>query len=252
MASVTQDGWFVSTTDRPEARLDLVAFPSAGGGCAVFAEHSRALPGWINLQTLNLPGRQARFGEPLRTNLKRLVEDLTSSCAGRTSPYMFFGYCTGALLAYCVARELQARRALLPELLIIGSFRPPHAAAKLPLADLAPEHLWEILLEHGAVPPLLAQQPQLRELAEPVLLADLVLANEYIHVPGPPLPIPISVIIGQHDNWLTVKEASGWSDYTTRKFSMRYLPTGHWFMEEKPKSAVESLAAAATNSDLQI
>ena len=53
--------WFAPTVPRPAAQLTLVAFPQAGGGVATFTPHARLLPEWIEVRTLNLPGRQARF-----------------------------------------------------------------------------------------------------------------------------------------------------------------------------------------------
>ncbi len=49
---------------------------------------------------MNLPGRQARFKEPNRTDLGALVADLAADVLAQPRrPTVLFGYYTGALLA---------------------------------------------------------------------------------------------------------------------------------------------------------
>lgn len=212
----------------------------------MFTSHARVMPEWLNLETLSLPGRQARFREPLRTNLDTLTEELVESCAKRDVPYVFFGYCTGALLAYCVARGLHAQGAILPRRIIIGSFKAPHLATQQPLSQLDSEELWKFMIDHEAIPPQLADRLEFRVIAEPVLRADMALINGYRHSPAPSLPVPISVIIGERDPWITHEDASSWSSYTIQGLNISHLPTGHWFMEEQPMIAAETLAAEAS------
>lgn len=200
------------------------------------------------MATLNLPGRQARFDEPLRTDLHGLTTELAQWCAQCTEPFLFFGYCSGALLAYCVARLLHAQHAVLPRRLIVGSFQPPHRAQVPSLTGLSSSRLWEILAGHQAVPPALADHPEfaeLRELSEPVLRADFELVGGYRHTSAPPLPIPITVLVGEQDRWISDDDIAAWADYTSAGLSVCRMPGGHWFMEKDPAGSTAALVEQA-------
>jgi surfactin synthase thioesterase subunit len=229
--------------------MRVVAFPHAGGGCASFVRQANDVPTWIDLETLNLPGRQARFGQPLRTDLAALVTELVDSCAGRSEPYLFFGYCSGALLAYCVACGLRERNAPMPRRLVVGSAKPPHLFTAPSLGELDSELLWKVLVRYQAVPPDLAVMPEIRELAEPAVRADFGLVASYRHIPKPSLPVPITVLAGDQDDWITQDDIRAWAQYSTREVVARRLPAGHWFMEEDPAASVAELVAEATAAD---
>jgi medium-chain acyl-[acyl-carrier-protein] hydrolase len=230
---------------RPGATLTMLAFPQAGGGCSTFAAHSQAMPDWLRLLTLNLPGRQARFSEAVRTDLDGLVTDLAGDCARREEPYLMFGYCSGVLLAYLVSCRLRDCGANLPRGLVVGSYAAPHLVSSPPIASLSSEELWQALVDHHAVLPQLAGRPEVRQLMEPVIKADLGLIAQYQHVPSAPLPIPITVIVGEHDGWAPARDVESWRPYSTSEIQVRHIRAGHWFMEEDPAAAARVLAAEA-------
>jgi surfactin synthase thioesterase subunit len=244
LAEPARDEWFVSTVPRPDATVSAVAFPHAGGGCSAFAKHAQAMPAWLRVTTMNLPGRQARFGEPPRTDIDGLTADLTQAWAGHAEPCLFFGYCSGALLAYCVARDLRERGAPLPRRLVVGGYPAPHLRTDA-LADLDSDTFWKVLIRHQAIPPHLGARPELRKLTEPVIRADMALIAGYRHAPAPPLPIPITVLLGSHDDSLGRDDVMAWADYTTRELRVQRLPTGHWFMEEDPAAAAAAIVKEA-------
>jgi surfactin synthase thioesterase subunit len=245
LAEAAGDEWFVSTARRPDASVTAVAFPHAGGGCAAFAQHAKAMPDWLRLVTLNLPGRQARFSEPLRTDMAALTAELAAYWAPRAERCLFFGYCSGALLAYRVTCLLRDHGATMPRRLVVGAYKPPHLATGESLADLGSQALREVLVENQAVPPQLSSHPEVWELNEPVVRADLALVAGYRQAQDPPLPIPITVLVGEHDRWLAPEDISAWAQYTTRGLDVHRLPTGHWFMQEDPQASAAALVAEA-------
>lgn len=203
------------------------------------------MPDWLALLTLNLPGRQARFSEAPRTDLNALVTDLAGDCARRTEPYLMFGYCSGVLLAYLVALRLHKLGAALPRGLVVGSYSAPHLVASPPIASLNSEELWQALVEHHAVLPRLASHSELRQLSESVIRADLALVAQYRHVPAAPLPVPITVIVGERDGWPPASDLESWRQYSTSRIRARHIRAGHWFMEEDPAGSAKILAAEA-------
>lgn len=203
------------------------------------------MPDWLEMVTLNLPGRQARFGEPLRTDIDSLVTELTEYWGNRPAPSILFGYCSGALIAYCVACRMQDCGAAMPKRLVVGSYKPPHCASTGPLADLESDVFWRFLIANNAVPPQVAAHSQFRDLSEAVVRADLALTGGYRHKPRPPLPIPITMLVGDQDRWITPDDVAAWAEYTTQGFELRNLPAGHWFMEEAPAASTAAIIAEA-------
>jgi medium-chain acyl-[acyl-carrier-protein] hydrolase len=239
------DEWFVSTTSRPNAIMAVAAFPAAGGGCSAFARHARVMPDWLDLITLNLPGRQARFGQPARTEINGLAKELAEYLSNYPKPFLFFGYCSGSVLAYRVACDLVDGGVTRPERLVVGSYGAPHLGSPELIADLDSDALWEVLSASNAVPPQFRDHPDLRSFGEAAVRGDMKLTASYQHTVREPLPIPITVIAGEKDSWISSDVISAWRGYTSQDFDVRYLPAGHWFMEEDVATSAASIVVAA-------
>jgi medium-chain acyl-[acyl-carrier-protein] hydrolase len=245
LTAAAPDEWFVSTTQRLNPSMTVVAFPQAGGGCATFAQHGRAMPDWLELVTLNLPGRHARFCEQPRTEIDPLIAELATYWSQRTDACIFFGYCSGALLAYRLACALRELGSVLPRRLVVGAAKAPHVPVSTPLAELDSQTFWEVLADNRSVPVKAIDSAELRDLTEPALRADLALVGGYRHTLVGPLPFPITVLAGEDDDWLTPEDLVEWDKHTARGFEVHHLPTGHWFMEEDLATSVAALVAEA-------
>ncbi len=242
--------WFVALDPRAGARLRVFAFPHVGAGCSAFTQCARLLPAEVELWSLNLPGRQARFLEPSRTDLEPLVEEVAGQVLSRiTGPYVLFGYCSGALLAFLVARRLRERSAPAADRLVVISYAAPDAVTPpTRLHELPAEDFWAAVHELGGFPPELLAEQDYREIFEPPLRADFRLLAQYRFTAGAPLDVPISVIAGRHDCLLPVSQLSGWLRQTTGEFSLRMLPADHWLLEHGTESLTRALSRELPNA----
>jgi surfactin synthase thioesterase subunit len=245
MAATTMPGrtdrdWFVplgGTTGRP-----LLAFPHAGAGCAQLVELARAVGPDVSVWAANLPGRQARLHEPVRTDLEEVVAELTAAATevldeGRR--YDVFGYCAGAQTALLVSRALRATGLGAPARLIAVSAEAPDIARRpRRLADQPSDRLWSLLAEQGGVPPAMAADRRLRALTEIAVRADFRMIADYRLRPDFPLPSAISVCYGSRD---PVRRGAllGWRRQSTVALDLRQLPGGHWLLDD----ACDELAA---------
>lgn len=237
------DRWFVPLDRRPDAALRLFAVPHAGAGASAFADCARRLPPGVELRALNLPGRQARLREPPRTELEPLVQELAEHLQGAADGrrYALFGYCSGALLAFLVARRLRALGAPPACRLLVASYFPPDVVAVPRLHDLPGDEFWEAIRSLGGMPEELLAVEGYRELFEPALRADFGLLARYRHGAEPPLDLPLTALGGRGDDLLGPAELAGWARHTTAEFSLRLLVAGHWLLEQSSARLAEVL-----------
>ncbi|MET9919995.1 thioesterase II family protein [Streptomyces sp. NPDC059605] len=226
--------WFVPLVEDPDRPVRVFGMPQAGAGCATFADCAALLSGNAALYGLNLPGRQARFGEPARTGLGPLVGELLDELRGHADrPYVLVGYCSGAALAYLVARAAQAAGLPLPRALVAISFPGP----QFTVMDQDMHHLpsgdfWDRVTATGGFPPQLASQPEFREIFEPALRADYELFSGFRYEELPRMPVDISVVIGRHDPALQNPiDLVGWSAQTSGTCSVHLVEGGHWLLD---------------------
>lgn len=223
--------WFVPLSDRGSAGDDLYAFPHAGGGCATFAGLAEALAPDIRLWALNLPGRQARFREPPRTELSTLIDELAVELAGRDRPVLL-GYCSGALVAFLLARRMRRLGLPGPAGLVLVSYpSPDRAVPPRRLHEMESEQFWAEILSYGGVPAKVAAQPDFRVIFERALRADYALLSGYEYLPEPPLPIPVTVIHGRADPVLLPADVSQWRSHTSAAFRTLDVPGDHWLLD---------------------
>jgi surfactin synthase thioesterase subunit len=228
--------WFVPLPPQTGTPVRVVAIPHAGAGCGYFGILSRSLRGRLDVWAANLPGRQARFREPACTRYgplsDSLAEAIVDTCADR--PYVMLGYCSGALLAYGVVRELARRDAPPPLALVVVSFPAPHIAARYPdVSGLPSDEFWSRLEVLGGVPPELTS-PQYRSLFEPALRADYAVVGDYRDDrDAPALSVPITAVVGDADPGIPVGTAAAWARYTGEFSMARVERGGHWLLEER-------------------
>lgn len=230
--------WFVPMADDAPARV--FAFPHAGAGCAQFGDLAKLLAPGYALWSANLPGRQARLGEPPATDLTALVDTLTGELAARTDrPYALFGYCGGGLLAFLVARALRAGGAPGPVALVVASHEAPDIARRpRGVATLPGPRLWDALGAAGGMSPELAADERMRRVAEPAVRADFAMLADYRFEPAPPLPAPIYACYGTDDG-LPRGSFLGWRRQSDQPVRACALPGGHWVLD----TALPELAA---------
>ncbi|GAA4929160.1 thioesterase II family protein [Actinoplanes utahensis] len=222
--------WYVPLAADTSARV--IAFPHAGAGCAQFAGLARLLAPEYALWSANLPGRQARLSEPPLTDLTLLVDSLTSHLVPHTDrPYVLFGYCGGALLAFLVARALHAGGARQPLALVVASYPAPDIAPRPHgVATLPGSRLWDSLVEAGGMAPELAADERMRRIAEPAVRADFAVLADYRHQPAPPLPMAVYACHGLADP-VPRGAMLGWRRQSEFPARVRGLPGGHWLLD---------------------
>ena len=102
--------WIVSSCPRDKPRARLICFPHGGGGTQAFRAWPDCLPEWLEVLAINPPGRGARLREPAIDDMARMVAEITAALTPALDlPFLLFGHSVGALIAFEVARALEAQ-----------------------------------------------------------------------------------------------------------------------------------------------
>lgn len=234
------------------AALRLVCLPCAGGGTAAFHRWRPALPKQIDLVPISLPGHDGRLAEPLRTDLRLLVQDLANDLSpAMDRPYVLLGHSLGAWVAFELACELRRRGARPPELLIVVAVRPPVTKMGGSLLHTLPndQFLTAVQARYDGIPQAILANAELLQLLLPVLRADVEMGETYRYTPEPPLDVELLALGGSEDPAVSADQLAEWSRHTARNCTVQLFPGGHFFLfrgdGQQPQSATRESPSPA-------
>lgn len=223
--------WIVRTKAHPSLRL--FCFPYAGGGASVFRQWGQKLPLEIEACPVYLPGRESRLNEPLYTELDPLVTALSEALQPHLDiPYAFFGHSLGGLLAFELARHLQAQQQIGPQHLFVSAHRAPQLPLKrTPIRALPDAEFRKALFKIGGTPAAVLAHEELMELLTPIIRADFTIYETYRYRPGAPLTCPLTAFGGTQDHLVSRAELEPWREQTSNTFTLTMLNGEHFFVQ---------------------
>ena len=216
-------------------QLTLLCLPYSGASAMVYSRWRRKLPEWLQLRPVELPGRGARFDEPLQTDIRALALQLARECKQTLkAPYALFGHSLGALLAYEMAHALRALGCPEPVALFASGTAAPTMRADYDRGFAEPKTDAQLIEQlrtlNGTSEEVLANE-ELMSLTLPILRADFLLCGCFQPVQRPLLKCPVHVLGGTSDK-ATTEQLIGWSKETHGSFSVDMLAGGHFFIHE--------------------
>jgi medium-chain acyl-[acyl-carrier-protein] hydrolase len=248
MATTSSKRWLAHHQPRPLADVRLFCFPYAGGSALVYRGWAAQLPSSIEVCPVQLPGRFNRAGEPALRSATELVRLLATELAPELDkPFAFFGHSMGAFIAFELARLLERQRGLSPRHLFASGRRAPQLPEANPrqTSDLGDAEFVAELRRLQGTPKEVLDNPELMELAMPLLRADFKLCERYEFAPGPLLRCPVTAFGGLQD--LEVGDAvAGWRAQTTGPFALHMLPGDHFFIQSQAPALIAAVGRALT------
>ncbi|MEO3977556.1 alpha/beta fold hydrolase [Streptomyces sp. CAU 1734] len=226
-------------------RLRMFCFPYAGGGASAYAGWQRRLGTGVDVQPVQLPGREGRMADPRFTGLAELVADLDEEIGPQLDhPHVLYGHSMGALIAFALTQRRRARGAALPEALLLSAHRAPHLPAPPITGGYVADdtELVRGLASLGGLPRALLDRPEWLAALLPVVRGDLSLCAGAGSVDRTPLPVPVHAFAGLDDRLVTVPEVREWSGYSTRESDTVVMPGGHFFIREQETVFLEQLS----------
>jgi surfactin synthase thioesterase subunit len=224
--------WFVCRQPRPEAAVQLFCLPYAGAGASAYNRWPDAVGRDIELQAVQLPGRENRLIEDPDFDISDLVEAII----GRVDrPYALYGHSLGGRYAFEIVRELHRTGGKLPVRLYVGACRAPHIRAAGPfdgLSTVDDKELLRRLTEGGGLSEEVLAEPELVELLLPVLRADFQKLDDYVFVDGEPVPVPIVAFAGRADRAVPFADIMAWDRHAGNGLTVHEVDGDHFFLHD--------------------
>ena len=200
----------------------------------------------MSVNAIELPGREARFGEKPYTNLGELLDvlaDVVAQAVPAERDFMFFGHSMGATIAFELVRRMHAKALPLPRKLMLSGRKAPQTPERFSfMHDLSENDFIDGLRAYGGTPEAVLQNEELMELFVPLLRADFTLFETWPYKPAPPLGIPMTLFGGSEDPRALRPELQAWRIHTSADFRLRVLPGGHFFLRDNEELMLGALA----------
>lgn len=244
MSQTANNPWIARLRPASNGQLRLICFPHAGGGGATFRGWVDVLPKDIDMCVVRLPGRESRLREPQLRKMDELVPTLATALDGLLDgAYAFFGYCSGALTAFELARYLVGSGRPGPQRLFVCACPSPRLVLRdSGVHELPPAELANHLKALGIIPATILDDPGLFAMFEDSVRADYQVYETATYVPAEPLASPISVFGADLDPSTNVPTLLDWREETSSSFTLRLFPGNHSFFETDRASIVRAVA----------
>src|SRR5580693_2238766 len=244
-SALAPEAWSGARPASAVAPVRLLCLPYAGASAQIFRPWCHWLAPRVELLSLELPGRGLLVRQQPVERMAELVGRLADALAPRAGePLALFGHGMGALIAFELARRLQAAGGPQPLHLFVSAQRAPQLA---PLQTALRERL------HLAPPrPFAAASPiepaagTASDFLLAALHADVRLSEGYEFLPGPELDLPVTVFGGVEDASVTRQELEAWRQVTRGECIVRWLP-GPALADPHPR-ALETLGFVTTRA----
>lgn len=231
--------WVVHSSNKTEARINLLMFVYAGGSPSFFAPWKKALDESINICPILYPGREIRKNEPIPSSLNEMITDFVNDAPELFSkPFALFGQCTGSIIAYETAKCVYEKYSRFPLTFITSSMNSPrfYACYKALYDDDGNEATDEILIEHmieqGTVPPDFAGNQNFIHYYMPIFRGDLKMLERADNAEPLQLECNIYCLSGTEDEFVSKEGLADWGKYTSKNVYYEKTHGGHFYLKE--------------------
>lgn len=231
-AAATPGHWFRRQGD-PAAPLRLFLFPHAGSGGLIYRTWPPLLPDDLEIQIVQLPGRESRLKEESYREFAPLADALYEALVNELDerPFAFFGHCLGAQLAYRMTHELERDGLRGPELLGASSWTPVGFAVNtIEQARMPEPELIQWMKNLGSFPEDTYDDPELLAMIIPALRADIEVSATYVD-DGAAVSSPIVGFCGQSDPLMPAAAMGVWAKRTPEFLGNSSFSGGHFYID---------------------
>jgi len=238
--------WLWTPSPRPQAELSLYCFAYAGGNATIFRSWVDKLDPRIELQAIQLPGRAARFKEPLLDSMESILDALEIALLPEIEggQYAFFGHSMGASVAFELTKRFQKKGVNLPKRLIVSGRRAPSLALddnRKHIHTLPKDQFIERLKILNGTPEALLAHEDLMDLMEPILRSDFKVIETWKYQKGEPLDVPLSMFIGIDDEHVGEESYEAWKKESSQECELKIFPGDHFYIQNYENELIEKI-----------
>jgi surfactin synthase thioesterase subunit len=212
-------------------RINVFCLPFAGGSKYSYRGYTLSAPPSLNIIPLEIPGRGARSGEALLSNLELVAGDIFDQIKNNLhTPYVIYGHSMGGLLGYLVTKKIIQNKLAQPlHLFFTGCGGPSIKHRDLVDHTLPKKEFYSGIRELGGSTDEVLNDVNLMDFFEPILRADFEAVATFQYKPGEPFQIPISIVLGLNEK-VKYEEGMAWQRETTELIEVTHLPGNHFFI----------------------
>lgn len=220
---------------RKQAAIHMYCLPCAGGSADMYRDWDAAMPDWIAVCPVELPGRGRRFGEDLCSDAIALAGELVKSVLAQCErPFVLFGHSMGALLAHEMALQLAAAGRPQPAVLILSGREPPHCRTPVNpgRSQLPADEFLRQVRRYGGLSTALEESRELQDLFLPVLRNDFSLVDSYRFEAKAMLACPLLAVGGDQEPDYAPTSLLEWEQYSQRWAGVSHFAGGHFYLND--------------------
>ncbi len=240
-----KNDWFITFKPKHNAPIRLFCFHYGGGGASSFRLWVNDIIDSVEVITVQLPGREERYNEPLLNNIHSIINELCDNFYQYTNkPCIFFGHSLGALIAFEFARKLRKKKMIQPKHLIVSGTQAPQVLRKKPpIHKLSDERFIKELEKYKGIPAPMIENKELISMFLPAIRADFCVIETYEYQNEYPLPYPITALGGLSDDTFKIENLTEWKVQTNDLFEYHFFPGNHFFIRTAYKEVINAVNA---------
>jgi len=211
----------------------LYVFPHAGGSAQYYVPFAKAFSSDIKRIAVQYPGRRGTHDLASFTSIPDLADgvlQMLSPLDQSDGKVAFFGHSMGALVAFEVARRLDAEGSPIAALFVSACAAPGRIGYEyIPESDRG---LLNAVNEMTGASPEFLENEEFAARILPTLRGLKAIAN-YECPPDAAVSCPIFAFLGDDDEVATYEKVLPWSERTTAEFSVRVFSGHHFYLNDR-------------------
>ncbi len=233
--------WFSPQRQSQAARINLFCFHHAGGAASFYKQWPGAMSPQVQVIPVQMPGREARYGEAFSTSIEDMVSELMlHKDVFSNKPYAIFGHSLGALFGFELARRLAARDGPAPRFLVASGHGGPRRHAADEKLHILPDDKFisRMREKYGGISDEVMASEELLEFLLPRFRADIGIAELHASQDDHPVRFPVVVMHGRNDKSVSIEDVNGWQSKTMGKVSIHEFDGDHFFVETNESQVI--------------